>query len=165
MAGNSKLATAIHIAGMLSFAERIPLTSEELAQSCGTNPVVIRRIISLLTKSGLVTVKKGTGGGARLARGPEFIMLGEIYDALEEGAVFDVPQFDPGHPCLLAKAVRPVLGEVLDEAEREMRHYLNDRSLAGVIELVRLRLGDPTVDSTFRGICADGDGAEQTGGN
>ncbi len=154
MAGNSRLATAIHVAGMLSFADSMPLTSEAIAQSCGTNPVVIRRIIGLLTKSGLVIVKKGTGGGARLTRGPEYITLGEIYDALEEGALFDVPQFEAEHPCPLAKVVRPVLADVLNDAEREMKHYLCERSLAEVIELVRLRLGSSFGDSSFSAGCA-----------
>lgn len=153
MAGNSRLASAIHVAGMLSFADSMPLTSEAIAQSCGTNPVVIRRIISLLTKSGLVVVKKGTGGGARLTRGPEYITLGEIYDALDEGALFDVPQFGSEHPCPLARVVRPVLADVLGEAEREMKHYLYERSLAEVIELVRLKLGDSFGELPFAANC------------
>lgn len=50
MAGNTRLATAIHVAGMLSFAAEMPMTSEAIANSCNTNPVVIRRIIGLLTR-------------------------------------------------------------------------------------------------------------------
>ncbi len=140
MAGNSRFATAIHVAGMLSFADRMPMTSDAIAQSCGTNAVVIRRLISLLTKHGLVAVKKGTGGGARLTRDPEQITLGDIYDALDEGALFDVPQFDAAHECELAKVVRPVLSGVLREAETDLRRSLKDRTLAEVIELVRLRM-------------------------
>ncbi len=142
MAGNSKFATAIHVAGVLSFAERMPVTSEAIAESCGTNPVVIRRIIGLLTKHGLVEVKKGAGGGARLTRDPARISLATIYDALEEDPVFDVPQFDEGHACAVGKIVRPVLAEVLREAEDDLRASLRERSLAEVIELVRLRLVD-----------------------
>ncbi|MBK8150623.1 MAG: Rrf2 family transcriptional regulator [Acidobacteria bacterium] len=142
MAGNSRLATAIHVAGMLSFADRMPITSEAIAQSCGTNAVVIRRVIGLLTKHGLVAVKKGTGGGARLTREPERITLGDIYDALDEGALFDVPQFDASHECELGKVVRPVLSDILGEAEFDLRHSLSERTLAEVIELVRLKMTD-----------------------
>lgn len=146
MAGNSRFATAIHVAGILSFADQIPVTSETIAESCGTNPVVIRRIIGLLTKHGLVEVKKGAGGGARLTRDPARISLATIYDALEEGSVFDVPQFDETHACPIGKIVRPVVAEVLGEAEADLRASLRERSLAEVIELVRLR---------FSGECAE----------
>src|SRR5215212_5894296 len=115
MAGNSRLATAIHVAGMLPFAEQMPLTSEAIANSCNTNPVVIRRIIGFLTRHGLVTVKMGTGGGARLTKNPNEIKLAEIYAALDEGSVFEVPQFDATHHCEVGKIVRPILANVLQE--------------------------------------------------
>jgi Rrf2 family protein len=140
MAGNSRLATAIHVAGMLSFAEQMPQNSECLAQSVNTNPVVIRRIIGLLTKHGLVKVKMGAGGGASLAKSPAQISLAEIYLALEETSVFDVPQFDETHNCHLSIVVRPVLTEVLAAAEKSLLESLSRVTLADVIEKVKTRL-------------------------
>ncbi len=140
MAGNSKLAMAIHVAGALSFAECVPMTSERIAESCATNPVVIRRIIGLLAKHRLVEVKKGVGGGARLARNASQISLAEIYDAVKEGAVFEVPALDESHQCAVGKIVRPVLAEVFAEAENDLRNSLASRSLADVITLVKLRM-------------------------
>ena len=140
MAGNSRLATAIHVAGMLSFAEQMPLTSEAIAQSCNTNAVVIRRIIGLLTRNGLVTVKMGTGGGARLTKSPGEITLAEIYRALEEGAVFEVPQFDETHHCEVGKVVRPVLSDLLQEAERGLIKKLSNITLAEVIRQVKVKI-------------------------
>ena len=140
MAGNSRLATAIHVAGMLSFADAMPMTSEMIAQSCKTNAVVIRRIIGLLTRHGLVSVKMGTGGGARLTKRPEKITLAEIYGALEEGTVFDVPQFDETHPCEVGKILRPVLAEVLLHAEDALIERLEAITLAKVIERIKTKL-------------------------
>ncbi len=140
MAGNSRLATAIHVAGMLSFAEQMPLTSEAIAQSCNTNPVVIRRIIGLLTRSGLVTVKMGTGGGARLTKKPDEITLAEIYEALDEGTVFEVPQFDENFHCEVGKIVRPVLAEVLQEAENGLKEKLKQIRLSDVIDKVKVKM-------------------------
>lgn len=140
MAGNSRFATAIHVAGMLSFAEQMPLTSEAIAQSCNTNPVVIRRIIGLLTRHGLVTVKMGTGGGARLTKRPHELKLSEIYAALEEGSVFEVPQFDQTHQCELGKIVRPVLANVLHQAEQGLIDKLSQLTLADVIEQVKIEM-------------------------
>lgn len=140
MAGNSRLATAIHVAGMLSFAEQMPLTSEAIAQSCNTNAVVIRRIIGLLTRHGLVTVKMGTGGGARLTKNPSDITLAEIYEALEEKEIFDVPQFNENFHCEVGKIVRPVLADVLRQAEQGLIEKLNNITLAEVIEKIKVRM-------------------------
>jgi Rrf2 family protein len=140
MAGNTRFATAIHVAGMLSFAEKMPLTSEAIAQSCNTNAVVIRRIIGQLTKKGLVEVKMGTGGGARLIRNPSEISLAEIYSALEESSLFEVPQFAENHKCEVGKIVRPVLADVLREAEQGLIERLDQITLAEVIEKVREKI-------------------------
>jgi DNA-binding IscR family transcriptional regulator len=140
MAGNTRLATAIHVAGMLSFADKVPLTSENIAQSVNTNAVVIRRIIGLLAANNLVKVKMGSGGGAFLARKAEEITLAEIYSALEEGAVFDVPQFEETHLCVMGKVVRPVLAEVLQTAEKDLIDSLSKTTLADVIGKVKTQL-------------------------
>jgi Rrf2 family protein len=148
MAGNSRLATAIHVAGMLSFADKMPQNSDNLAQSVNTNPVVIRRIIGLLTKNGIVRVKMGAGGGACLAKKPEEITLAEIYLALEENSVFDVPQFGETHHCLLGKIVRPVLSEVLRDVELNLLESLRKITLADVIKRVHSRMLE-------QGICGE----------
>jgi Rrf2 family protein len=140
MAGNSRLATAIHVAGMLSFAEQMPLTSEAIAQSCNTNPVVIRRIIGLLARAGLVRVKMGIGGGASLNKKPEEITLGDIYAALDEGPVFEVPQFDEEFHCQVGKVVRPVLADVLRQAEEGLVEKLNSLTLSEVIGQVKTKM-------------------------
>lgn len=142
MAGNSRLATAIHIAGMLSVAENMPITSEMIAQSVGTNPVVVRRIISLLTAADIVKVKMGTGGGAFLARAPQEITIADIYTALNEGVIFDVPQFNETHQCVVGKIVRPILAEVLHEAEHGLVKSLGQTTLAQVIEKVKGKLAE-----------------------
>ena len=138
MAGNSRLATAIHIAGMLSFADAMPMTSESIAQSVGTNAVVVRRIIGLLACHNIVKVKMGTGGGARLTKNPAEITLAEIYSALEEGAVFEVPQFDENFHCEVGKIVRPVLANILIDVEQSLKERLNQITLAEVIEKVKI---------------------------
>jgi Rrf2 family protein len=140
MAGNTRLATAIHVAGMLSFAEQIPMTSEAIAQSCKTNAVVIRRIIGQLTRHGLVEVKMGTGGGSRLTKDASEITLAEIYRALEEGSIFEVPQLAETHNCEVGKIVRPVLADILSKAEQGLVEKLNQITLADVIEKVKEKM-------------------------
>ena len=99
MASNSRLAIAIHTVGIIAFLGGKRVTSRIIAGSVNTNPVVIRRIIASLVKQGLVEVQMGAGGGSRLTRPPEKITLADIYIALEEGKIFDVPILDDSHQC------------------------------------------------------------------
>jgi Rrf2 family protein len=62
-------------------------TSEEIARKLNTNPVVIRRVLSLLRQAGLVTSHKGPSGGSKLAKSGKAIRLGDIYRAVETVAV------------------------------------------------------------------------------
>ncbi|MCB1023564.1 MAG: Rrf2 family transcriptional regulator [Acidobacteria bacterium] len=140
MASNSRLAIAIHTAGMLAFAEQMPITSKMIAESVDTNPVVIRRIIGSLVKHGIVEVKMGTGGGSTLTRPPQEITLAEIYLALEEGEIFHVPGLGNSHNCPVGKLVRPVLQQVLGEAENGVLEKLRRKTLFDVMNYVREKL-------------------------
>lgn len=145
MAGNSKFATAIHVAGMISMAEQMPMTSEIIAQSIGTNAVVVRRIIGLLVAGNIVKVKMGTGGGAYLARKPEEITLAEIFLALEQGAIFDVKKNEENNFCAIGNVVRPILFELLQEAEQDLIEKLRKTTLANVIERVKMQMSEKSV--------------------
>ena len=81
-----------------------------------------------------------TGGGASLAKTADEITLGEIYAALDEGLLFDVPQFADEHQCSVAKIVRPVLAEVLRAVEDKVFEELNKTTLADVIGKVKLKM-------------------------
>ncbi len=140
MASNSRLAIAIHTAGMLAFAEKMPVTSKMIADSVDTNPVVIRRIIGSLVKHGIVEVKMGSGGGSTLTRSPKEISLAEIYIALEEGEIFHVPELGDSHICAVGKLVRPVLQKVLGEAENAVIEELKKKTLFDVMHCVREKL-------------------------
>jgi Rrf2 family protein len=140
MASNSRLAMAIHTAGMLAFADKMPVTSEKIAESVGTNAVVIRRLIGQLTKHNLVQVQMGTGGGSRLTRLPHEITLAEIYLALEEDEIFQVPILDEEHSCLVSRVARPVIADCLQDAEKSLLQKLNSINLADVIEKVKTKI-------------------------
>ena len=83
MATNSRFAIAVHTAAMLAFHEGEPVTSEQVACSVRTNPVVIRRILQLLTKAGIVRSQLGKGGGSKLVRSPAKSTLWDLYRAVE----------------------------------------------------------------------------------
>lgn len=69
MNNDTRLAVAIHILALLSFAGSEYRSSDLLARSVNTNPVVVRRLTGRLKKAGIVDVRRGQGGTA-LARPP-----------------------------------------------------------------------------------------------
>ena len=140
MASNSRLAIAVHTAGIIALGRCEPVSSELIARSAGTNPVVVRRIVGSLVKGGLVKVRKGTGGGAYLLRPAEKISLADIYLALEEDELFQVPELGSDHECPVGKAVRPVLEELFRGAEEAMVRHLADLNLQDVISIVLNKL-------------------------
>lgn len=140
MAANTRFAVAIHAMGMLAFGDELNVTSDDIARSVRTNPVVVRRLLAQLTRQGLVMVKLGAGGGARLTRPPDRIALSDIYLALGEGPIFQVPLLDETHDCAVGRNVGPVLTSVLLRAEKGLLAELQTITLADVIGKVMRRM-------------------------
>jgi len=126
--------------GMLAFGDELNVTSDDIARSVRTNPVVVRRLLAQLTRQGLVMVKLGAGGGARLTRPPDEITLSDIYLALGEGPLFQVPLLDETHDCAVGRNVGPVLTGVLLRAEKGLLSELQTITLADVIGKVMRRM-------------------------
>jgi Rrf2 family protein len=140
MAANTRFAVAIHAMGMLAFGDKLNVTSDDIAKSIRTNPVVIRRLLAQLTRRGLVTVKQGAGGGARLMRPPEQITLSDIYLALGEGPLFQVPLLGETHECAVGRSVGPILTGILLRAEKGLLAELQAVTLSDVIGKVVRRM-------------------------
>jgi Rrf2 family protein len=136
MASNSRLAIAIHTAGILALRGNDPVTSELIATSVGTNPVVVRRIVGCLVRSGIVDVRKGAGGGAYLTRSPELVTIADIYSALDEDELFQLPGLGEQHDCPIRNAVRPILRDLFSGAEEALTTYLKGVSLADLTKML-----------------------------
>lgn len=119
---NSQLAIALHVMGFLASRGGEPLTSEILARTYGTHPVVLRRVLAKLKRAGLVSTRRGVGGGSVLARDAADIHLGEVYEAIRER-----PEILGRHPgdgdtgCgPVAQIVAGYVNELTAEAERAL---------------------------------------------
>lgn len=99
-------------------------TSEEIADRLGINPVVVRRIFSLLRRAGLLKSQKGPHGGSKLARGPKQITLAEIYRALDGGELFRASK-SGSQPTKVSAALK----RAFVRAEEAMREELGRTTL------------------------------------
>ena len=83
---STKFTIAIHLLTAVDFfGETQQVTSEFLAGSIGSNPVIIRGIMLKLRAAGLIATKRGPGGIA-LARPLADITFLDVYRAVETGS-------------------------------------------------------------------------------
>src|ERR1700729_689002 len=115
MAANSRLTVAVHALAWMALARRQGrevLTSDQVAASVNTNPVIIRRCLGDLRRAGLVRVRHGTGAGWSLARPSEDITLLEVHDAVGPEPPFGLHHTEPNLECPVGKGIRPALDQV-----------------------------------------------------
>ncbi|MBP3210718.1 MAG: Rrf2 family transcriptional regulator, partial [Oscillospiraceae bacterium] len=80
---SSRFTVALHIFTCVEvFKDSYKVTSDFLAESINTNPVIIRKILAQLKNAGLITVARGTGG-ITVNRPLEEITFYEVYQAIE----------------------------------------------------------------------------------
>jgi len=138
---NSRFSTAVHILTLLASMPEERLTSEFIALSVGTNPVVIRRQLALLRQANLVESKGARGGGWSLTRDPEKITLRKVRDALGAEASFRMHRNEPHPKCLVGQHVRGVLEDVYADAENAVMKSLDRWTVADMLKRVRRATG------------------------
>lgn len=110
--------------------------SEDLAAWVGTNPAFVRRLLQMLTKSGLVETKMGKGGGAMLARAPERISLADIYNAVEDGPLLAMPRSRLDEATDVGRVLGGMVRSTIDDAEDAFVASLEKRSIADLLVAV-----------------------------
>jgi Rrf2 family protein len=132
---NQRFAISIHALTLLA-SSNAPLTSEMIASSVDTNPVVIRRAMANLRVHGLVKSKPGAHGGWTLVREPARIGLSEVYQCLGEDDVLFIHSH-PNKDCPIGGKIKGVLQNVFGEAQAELEKALGNHTVADVLEDVR----------------------------
>ena len=138
MAANCRFAFAVHILSVLALKENEGVTSDALAGSVNTNPVVIRRIVSALQQAGLVATAKGARGGVKLALSPANISLGAVHRAMGSSGSFAGHRHEPNQRCPVGRNIVVVLDEVFATAQAALDDALSRRSIADVVASIAL---------------------------
>jgi DNA-binding IscR family transcriptional regulator len=139
---NSRFSTAVHILTLLASSPEERMTSEFIALSVGTNPVVIRRQLALLREAKLVDSKGARGGGWELTRDPAKITLRQVREALGEEAGFRMHRNEPHPKCVVGQNVRAVLEDVYEDAERAVMKSLERWTVADLLNRVLRAAGE-----------------------
>ncbi|WP_026411299.1 Rrf2 family transcriptional regulator [Actinomadura oligospora] len=137
MSANSRMTVATHtLTWMALVCPRRPegiVTSDQIAASVNTNPVVIRRILGGLRDAGLVVSRRGQGAGWTLARAPEAITLKDVYLAVEPDPLIAPHPATPNQECPVGRGIPPVLRKAYDRAEESMKDELATVTVADVL--------------------------------
>ncbi|MBO3734320.1 Rrf2 family transcriptional regulator [Glycomyces niveus] len=136
MAANSRLTTAVHALAWMALASRRGrevMTSEEIAASLATNPVIVRRSLGELRAAGLVVSRRGAGAGWSLTREPAAITVLEVHEALGAEPLFALHPGTPNLECPVGQGIRPVLTEVYAAADAAVRRELAGHTIADVL--------------------------------
>ncbi len=122
MAANSRLASATQILCVMAYLGD-GTTSGMIANSLQTNPVVVRRLLKLLERAGLVELRAGRDGGASLARPADEITLELVHSAVEAEEVFAL-RGGGNRRCPVNKAMPRMLAPVFASASQAVTDVL-----------------------------------------
>ena len=126
---SSRFTVALHIFTCVdTFKDDHKVTSDFLASSINTNPVIIRKILSQLKNAGLIRVARGTGG-IELTRDLKDISFYDVYQAIEpieDGELFRFHE-DPNPRCPVGRNIHELLdgklSAIQNAMETEMKKY------------------------------------------
>lgn len=143
---SSRFTVALHIFTCVdTFKNKYKITSDFLASSINTNPVIIRRILTQLKKSGLITVARGTGGiePTRPLKEITFYDVYEAIDPIENGDLFNFHE-SPNPQCPVGKNIHTLLDRKLKSIqsamENEMKKYTLDNLRDEMQELLSKKM-------------------------
>lgn len=134
MAISSRFSVAVHILSLLEISKNERLTSEFIASSVNTNSVVVRRIMGMLNKAGIITTSPGVAG-AVISRPISQITLLDVYLAVEadhQDPLFSIHN-KPNPNCLVGKNIQYTLEQRFTQAQRAMENELANVTIEEVV--------------------------------
>lgn len=135
MSISSRFTVGIHILALIEINKDGVSTSEFLAGSVNTNPVVIRKIIGMLKKAGLVEVRPGIAG-AELAKELSDITLLDVYRAVnvvKEKELFSIHE-NPNPDCPVGRNIQSTIEPLFMIAQTALEKALGNVTIQDVVK-------------------------------
>ncbi|WP_075354548.1 Rrf2 family transcriptional regulator [Desulfovibrio sp. DV] len=136
-ANNTQFSIAIHLMAGLGYSSRSDLTSTELASSVNACPSFVRRILSKLSKAGLVRTSRGKSGTCLLARPADGITLLDIYESVDAPKVFAVHKYSAQSFCPVSCGFKHMIERILKKSQLSFEDTLAKITLADIIEDIK----------------------------
>lgn len=134
MSISSRFTVGVHILTLIELNKDGISSSEFLAGSVNTNPSLIRKIMGMLKKAGLIEVQPGIAG-AKLAKEPAIITLLDVYkavDVVKEKELFSL--HDNPHPdCPVGRNIQDSITPILSAAQFALEKVLGNVTIEEVV--------------------------------
>ena len=137
MRTSCRFAMAVQVLVVLAYKQGDRVTSELLASSVNTNPVVIRRLLLALQEAKLVKTRKGAGFGSRLSCPAARINLAQVYRAVEQEEPFVMGRGKPNSACPVGNCIQAELERVFASAREALERDLARTNLAAILDRVK----------------------------
>ena len=140
---SSRFTIGLHILTAIdTFQNEYKVTSDFLAGSIQTNPVVVRRILGQLKKAGLIESSQGVAG-ITIPKPLDQITFYDVYTAVEPVEEGDLFRFhdSPNPDCPVGRNIHRLLDGKLREIQNAMEEKMRRYTLAdlhdGLDEVLR----------------------------
>ncbi|MCJ1907568.1 Rrf2 family transcriptional regulator [Planococcus ruber] len=134
MSISSRFAVGIHILTLIEFNKDGITSSEFLASSVNTNPAVIRKLMGMLKKAGLIEVHPGIAG-AKLTMKLSDITLFDVYKAVnvvQDKELFSIHE-NPQLSCPVGRNIQNTIEPIFATAQGAMEKVLKNVTLEDVM--------------------------------
>ena len=122
---STKFTIAIHVLAAVDFfGKDRKVTSGFLAASIGSNPVIIRNIMSDLQNAGIIATKRGPGG-IEIVKPLDRITFYDVYEAVEKNKdhLFNFHD-NPNPACPVGRNIHDALDGRLADAQKNFENDL-----------------------------------------
>lgn len=139
---STKFTIAIHIlAAVEYFRTDEKVTSDFLASSIGSNPVIIRNIMSDLRNAGLIEIKRGTGG-ITVRKPLDEITFYDVYEAVEKNKDELFHFHENLNPqCPVGGNIHAALDDKLRDVQKDFEESLKKHKLSDVVSDLYMAAG------------------------
>lgn len=135
MSISSRFAVGVHILTLIEMNKDGVSSSEFIAGSVNTNPALIRKIIGMLKKAGLVEVHPGIAG-TKLARELSDITLLDVYkavDVVQDNELFSVHE-NPNPQCPVGRNIQDSIIPILSTAQIALEKVLGNVTIEDIVK-------------------------------
>ena len=131
---SSKFTIAVHLLAVIDYlGDNEKVTSNILAKSIGSNPVIVRNIMGNLKESGIIDISQGKSG-VLLTRKTNEITFYDVYVAiepLEDNELFNFHK-NPNKECPVGKNIHKLLDSKLETIQKAMEDEMKKYTLEGL---------------------------------
>ena len=125
----------IHCLTYLAVHHDRRFSSQQLAHNACSNPVIVRKVMSLASSKGYVDVVNGVNGGYKMQVDPKDISLGDLFILVgEDKRLKKQYQSSLDEVCLVANNICSVFSDLQEEQIQNQVKFYQKQSILDIVK-------------------------------